>query len=202
MIVFLIPISIYAVVNWYQETKGELPVLGKSQIKDGKEIEHTIADFNLTNQNAQQISLQQWQNKIVIADFFFTHCPSICPKMTANLKKVQAAFANDSSIHISSFTVDPERDSAAQLQHYGQQFSINTTNWDLVTGDKKELYKLARKSFLLVATDGDGGANDFIHSDKLVLIDKQQRIRGYYAGTEATDIQQLINDIKKLKNEN
>ena len=90
---------------------------------------------------------------------------------------------------------------AAQIKKYADNFAINTTNWNLLTGDKREIYKLARNSFMLVATDGDGGPEDFIHSEKLVLIDKQKRIRGYYDGTGNKEAGQLINDIKKLKHE-
>jgi len=201
IMVLLIPASIFAVVTWYESNESGLPVLGVPQIKNGKEVAHTIAPFQFMNEKGESIGLDKWKGNIVVADFFFTHCPSICPKMTANLKKVQAAFAGDNHLLISSFTVDPERDSTAQLAQYAKKFSLGTQNWDLLTGDKRELYKLARKSFLIVATDGDGGPDDFIHSDKLVLVDGQQRIRGYYSGTEATDIEQLIKDIKKLKKE-
>jgi len=121
--------------------------------------------------------------------------------MTNSLKKVQQAFKED-EILIRSFSVDPERDSVAQLRKYAGQFGINTSNWELLTGDKKEIYKFARNGFMIVATDGDGGPNDFIHSEKLVLIDKQKRIRGYYDGTSGNQVKQLIADIKKLKHEN
>jgi protein SCO1/2 len=121
--------------------------------------------------------------------------------MTNNLKRVQA-YADVKDLHIASFSVDPERDSAQQLQSFIKKFSVKDDNWDFITGDKKELYKLARKSFLIVATDGDGGETDFIHSESLVLIDKQKRIRGYYNGTEEDEVNQLVKDIKKLSKEN
>lgn len=101
-----------------------------------------------------------------------------------------------------SFTVDPQRDSIQQLKSYATRMGLNTNHWDLLTGDKKEIYRLARKSFLVVAADGDGGADDFIHSDKLVLIDRRLQIRGFYDGTENEDIKQLLIDINKLKHEN
>lgn len=200
-VALLLPVSIYAVVHWYESNKSSLPVLGPAQQLKGNEVPHTIAPFQLTNQQGETVTLDKWKGKIVVADFFFTHCPSICPKMTANLKKVQAAYAGDEALLISSFTVDPERDSAAQLARYAAKFAVSPTHWDLLTGDKKELYKLGRKSFLIIATDGDGGPDDFIHSDKFVLIDRQQRIRGFYSGTEAADVEQMIKDIGKLKKE-
>lgn len=194
---FLVPLSIYAVVNWYEKNKSSLPVLGEKI--DG--VEHRISDFSMVNQDGRKVTLDNWKGKIVVANFFFTHCPVICPKMTSNLKLVEARYNMDDAIQIASFTVDPERDSSAQLRKYAEKYTINTHRWQLLTGDKKELYKLARKSFLTVATDGDGGPDDFIHSEKLVLIDGRQRIRGYYSGTEKSEVQQLLIDIKKLKNE-
>jgi protein SCO1 len=192
-VVVLLPVSVYGVVNWYERKLQQLPVIG------GKD--HTIANFQFTNQYNKLYSNTNWNNKIVVADFFFTHCPSICPKMTKSLKTVQKAFENVADIEFNSFTVDPESDSAARLKEYATKFDIKG-NWQLLTGNKTDLYRLARKSFMIVATDGDGGPQDFIHSDKLVLIDKQKHIRGYYDGTNETEVKQLIIDIKKLKNEN
>ena len=143
-----------------------------------------------------------WKDKIVVADFFFSHCPTICPAMTRNLKKVQAAFKNEGNVLINSFSVDPVRDSATQLKAYSRRMQIDNSNWHLITGDKMGIYRLARESFMIVATDGDGGPGDFIHSEKLVLIDRQKRIRGFYQGTSESDTERLINDIKKLKDEN
>jgi protein SCO1/2 len=120
--------------------------------------------------------------------------------MTYNLKRIQAYVGIDNLL-IASFTVDPGRDSVAQLSRCAQKFGV-TGAWHLLTGDKKELYQLARKSLLITATDGDGGPDDFIHSENLVLIDKQLRIRGYYDGTNEAAINRLIHDIKKVAKEN
>jgi protein SCO1/2 len=195
LLVFAVPFTAYALLNLYQKKAGQLPVFGESK-------NHRISNFHLTNQEGKQISVAEWDNKIVVADFFFTHCPTICPKMTMSLKKIQEQYNAGTEIFLQSFTVDPERDSAVQLEKYCNQYKIDNSNWSLATGDKKEIYKLARNSFMIVATDGDGGPNDFIHSEKLVLVDKQKRIRGYYDGTSDKEVNQLINDIKKLQNEN
>ena len=191
--VVVLPLSVFAVVNWYEKTVQKLPVLVSK--------DHRITDFKLTNQHGGTTTTKNWENKIVVADFFFTRCPSVCPKMTSSLKKVQAATANNNDVFIASFTVDPENDSTAVLQKYVNRFQINENNWHLLTGSKKDIYRLARKSFLVIATDGDGGPDDFIHSDLLILVDKQKRIRGYYEGTVEKEVQQLIKDIKKLENE-
>ena len=194
MMVFILPATAWALLNLYERKMEALPIMGKTK-------DHRISDFTLTNQEGQAKSTSVWKNKIVVVNFFFTHCPVICPKMTNSLKRVSKVFENDQAVLINSFSVDPERDSAAQLKKYAGHFAINTNNWNLLTGDKREIYKLARNSFMLVATDGDGGPEDFIHSEKLVLIDKQKRIRGYYDGTSNKEAGQLINDIKKLKHE-
>jgi protein SCO1 len=191
--VVCLPVGVFSVVNWYEGNFRDLPVYGEER--------HTIGDFQMTDQHGNTISENSWKNKIVVADFFFTHCPTVCPKMTKNLKTVQASFLNDPGILIQSFTVDPERDNVDRLANYASQFSIGGDQWSLLTGDKKEIYRLARKSFLVTATDGDGGPEDFIHSDKLVLIDAQKRIRGFYDGTSVSETRQLIKDINKLKNQ-
>jgi protein SCO1/2 len=192
-VVVILPVSVFAVVNWCQRTLKSLPVLIDKN--------HKIADYVLTNQQGRQTSTQEWKDKIVVANFFFTHCPVICPKMTKNLKKVQNAYGGNSNLLLISFSVDPERDSVKRLQEFAHHFGIDESNWQLLTGSKKEIYRLARKSFQVVATDGDGGTDDFIHSSKLILIDRQKRIRGYYDGTDENETEQLIKDIKKLENE-
>ena len=199
-IVVAAQIIAYSGYSWYHSKVQKLPVYGTEQRGIKSEKEHHVSDFNLTNQDGEKRSLDEWNDKIVVADFFFTHCPTICPKMTASLKRVNEAY-NDQNILINSFSVDPERDNPEKLKAYTRKFNISTENWDLLTGPKKEIYKLARNSFMLVATDGDGGPTDFIHSENLVLVDKKKRIRGYYDGTSKNEVDQLIIDIKKLQNE-
>jgi protein SCO1/2 len=190
-VILVIPFAMYAIVNWYQNGFESLPVLGDKG--------HTIMNFHFLNQDNKEISRAGSENKIIVANFFFSHCPSICPKMVNNLKRVQA-YAGIDNLQINSFTVDPLRDSVQRLRTYSRLYEIKG-DWNLLTGDKIELYRLARKSFLITATDGDGGENDFIHSDLLVLIDTDKRIRGYYKGTENDEVNQLIKDIKKLAKE-
>lgn len=190
--VVLLPVSVFALVTWYQLSFTRLPVLGGEK--------HVIAHFTLIDQRGATTTLRDWDQKITVADFFFTHCPSVCPRMTRSLKRVQQQYAGDPKLQITSFSVDPGRDSVGQLQQYAARMDIKN-NWQLITGDKKEIYKLARKSFLIVATDGDGGPNDFIHSELLVLVDKEKRIRGYYNGTIESEVDELIRDIQRLKKE-
>jgi len=188
----IIPIGVYFVVNWYQNKYERLPILNS-------QTEANIS-FELKNQNGKLVSNKDLEGKIVVTDFFFTHCPSICPKLTANLKSIQEAMNDDPSILINSFSIDPERDSVGRLAQYASKFEVEG-QWNLLTGDKKIIYQLARKKFMVDASEGDGGPNDFIHSDKFVLMDVKGRIRGYYKGTDENEVKQLIVDIRKLKEE-
>ena len=199
-IILAAPFGAYGVYSWYTSKFETLPVFGTERRGLKDDGEHSIADFTLINQDGELKSTKEWEGKIVVADFFFTTCPTICPKMTASLKRVSEEY-NDDAVLINSFTVDPERDNPEKLTAYIQKFKLPVKNWDLLTGSKQEIYKLARNSFMVVATDGDGGPTDFIHSENLVLVDRKKRIRGYYDGTSKKEVDQLIIDIKKLKNE-
>jgi protein SCO1 len=200
-LIFIVPVMAYALVNWYQYKYEKLPVYNSSS-NENENLLMQLASFSFVNQDGRKLNSNDWNNKILVVDFFFTHCPSICPKMTASLKEVNDYFNKEKFLQIASFTVDPQRDSSVQLKKYSAQFSLNTNQWNLITGSKKDIYKLARNGFKLVATDGDGGPDDFIHSDKIVLTDTQKNIRGYYEGTNPDEIKKLITDIKKLQNEN
>jgi len=197
-----IPILAFGIYHWYENNKQQLPVYGgikKNALR--KEKQHIISSFVFTNQQNKKINETYIKNKIWVADYFFTHCQSICPKMSNNLKLVQQAFIKDEDVKILSFTVDPQRDSAQRLHEYATLYHIDDSKWQLLTGDKKDLYRFARNDLQIIATAGDGGSDDFIHSDKLVLIDKNKHIRGYYDGTEKTEVEQLIKDINRLKQE-
>ena len=161
---------------------------------------HRIADFSLLNQNGDAITQENYRDKIYVADFFFTTCPTICPIMTANLVEVQAALANDSEVLLLSHSVTPEIDSVAQLKKYAIEKGVNDAKWNLVTGDKEQIYELARKSYLAVQEDGDGGPFDMIHTENFILVDKQRRIRGFYDGTKEEEMDRLLSDIEILKN--
>jgi protein SCO1/2 len=160
---------------------------------------HSIADFKLVNQNGDTITQNTYADKIYVADFFFTTCPSICPVMTANLAEVQDEFKDDNEVLLLSHSVTPEIDSVAQLKKYAVEKGVIDQKWNLVTGDKKQIYELARKSYMAVMDDGDGGAYDMIHTENFMLIDKERRIRGYYDGTNKEEVEKLIRDIEILK---
>lgn len=160
---------------------------------------HHIADFSLTNQNGKTITQDDYKDKIYVADFFFTTCQTICPIMTKNMHEVQKKIIADNEVMLLSHTVTPDIDTVAQLKRYAIEKGVNASKWNLVTGDKKQIYELARKSYLAVKDDGDGGPFDMIHTENFMLIDKSRQIRGFYDGTNLEEINRLLEDIKTLK---
>ena len=161
---------------------------------------HKIKDFSMKNQNGETITQEFYNDKIYVADFFFTTCPTICPIMTENMGYVQEKIKNDSDVLLLSFSVTPEIDSVEQLKKYALEKNVIDSKWNLVTGNKKDIYNLARTSYLVAKTNGDGGKYDMIHTENFVLVDKEKRIRGFYDGTNSKEMDQLLNDINILKN--
>lgn len=160
---------------------------------------HTIPPFSFTAQNNQLVTNETFKGKIYVADFFFTHCPGICVKLSKNLQLVQKAFKPDDDIMVLSHTVDPVRDTPQRLSEYADRYEADSTRWFFVTGDKKTLYDQARYGYFVSATEGDGGEDDFVHTEKLVLVDPQGVIRGYYDGTDSIEVNRLVRDIVILK---
>jgi len=186
--VIILPVTVFGITQWYASHVQRLPILGPEK--------HLVGNFRFTNQLGKGISQDDWKDKIVVANYFFTSCPSVCPKLMHQLQRVQAR--GSKNVLINSFTVDPVRDSIGKLKGYADKRGI-PSGWFLLTGNKISLYKFARTDLLIDATDGDGGPGDFIHSDQLVLIDPLKRIRGYYGGTDENEVNRLIRDIDKLQ---
>ena len=159
---------------------------------------HTISDFSFTNQNGKSITQKDYEGKIYVADFFFTSCKSICPKMTTNLVEVQKAFLDNSKVKLLSFSVMPDVDSVSVLKEYAKINSVIDSKWNLVTGDKKAIYAMARKSYLAVKQGKPEELYDMVHTENFVLVDSKRRIRGFYDGTKKEEIQRLIEDINWL----
>lgn len=162
---------------------------------------HTIAPFSMTNQNGETVTEKDYDNSIYVADFFFTTCPSICPIMTKNMHTLQEVLVDLPDVKLLSFSVTPQIDSVAQLKRYALKNKVDDARWNLVTGKKKEIYELARKSYLVVKDDGDGGPYDMIHTENFVLVDKQKRIRGFYDGTQLEAMDNILHDIELLVSE-
>ena len=159
---------------------------------------HTIADFKMINQNGDTITQQDYAGHIYVADFFFTTCPSICPIMTDNLVQVQKAYPDE--VKLLSFSVTPDYDTPAILRTYADKKGVNDAQWNLVTGEKKAIYDLARKSFFAVKDNPTPGSEyGMIHTENFTLIDPNGRIRGSYDGTSDEEVTQLIEDIAILQ---
>tara|TARA_B100001057_G_scaffold501075_1_gene620275 strand:- start:9872 stop:10537 length:666 start_codon:yes stop_codon:yes gene_type:complete len=162
---------------------------------------HKIDNFSLVNQNNQVVTNKNYDGKIYVADFFFTTCPGICPIMKENMVFLQEEFKDDDNLLLLSHSVTPEIDSVPVLKKYSEEKGVIDSKWNMVTGDKKQIYNLARKSYLVAEDIESSSAFDMIHTENFVLVDTQRRIRGFYDGTNNDSMEELINDIKILKKE-
>jgi protein SCO1/2 len=162
---------------------------------------HRVENFNLIDQEGKTVTEENFKDKIYITDFFFVTCPTICPKMTKQMKRVYDEFNDNPDILFLSHTVMPEKDSVPVLNEYASELNINNSKWKFVTGDKKDIYNLARKTYFAAITEGDGGVDDFIHTENFILVDKEKRLRGFYDGTSEKDVNRLISDIYTLLGE-
>jgi protein SCO1 len=209
IILFVLSVIIISIIYSILEPEERLPVYQPSMVNNElvdstvQEVRkyHTIKDFKLLNQNGDTITQENYKNKIYVADFFFTTCQTICPIMTDHMVQIQEKLKNDPEVLLLSHTVIPKADSVPQLKKYALENGIKDEKWNLVTGDKKQIYELARKSYLAAKNEGNGGPFDMIHTENFVLVDKQKRIRGFYDGTKAKAIEDLMHDIKILKQE-
>jgi protein SCO1/2 len=210
-LLFLIVFSIIGVTVFYQLMSQEErlkiynpidinPRLVDISVKNLKK-NHTISDFELTNQNGEKITNKTYENKIYIADFFFTRCQTICISMAYNMSELQEYYKNDDDIMFLSHSVTPIIDSVPVLKEYAINKGVIDGKWNITTGSKAHIYDLARKNYFAVLDEGSGDENDFIHTEQFVLIDKERRIRGFYDGTEKEDINKIIKDITILKRE-
>ena len=210
-LLFLIVFSIIGVTVFYQLMSQDErlkiynpidinPRLVDISVKNLKK-NHTISDFELTNQNGEKITNKTYENKIYIADFFFTRCQTICISMAYNMSELQEYYKNDDDIMFLSHSVTPIIDSVPVLKEYAINKGVIDGKWNITTGPKKHIYDLARKNYFAVLDEGDGGAQDFIHTEQFVLVDKKKQIRGFYDGTDANEVERIIKDIEVLKRE-
>lgn len=162
---------------------------------------HTIEDFSFTNQNGKTITQEDYKDKIYVADFFFTTCPTICPKMTNNMVWLQNQIKDNDNIKLVSFSVTPDIDSVPVLKKYAEEKGVMDSKWNLLTGNKKDIYFLARKSYLVVKTGSPEEMYDMVHTENFVLVDQKKRIRGFYDGTNIEEVKKLLEDINFLSQE-
>lgn len=196
------------IISCNPKAKSELPIYNPSDLNPElvdmglQKISenHTVADFQLINQNGETITQEDYRNKIYVVDFFFVRCPSICPVMTNNLAELQRIFLEKDEVRLLSISVTPEIDSIPVLRNYATDNGVMDSKWNVTTGNKKHIYKLARQSYFAVVEQGDGGLQDFIHTPNFILVDAKKQIRGIYDGTNDSEILRLKNDIQILIN--
>lgn len=215
MLALLLPLLAYFIVKRKSETAVTMPrhYLPDSVVtvtKNGKRVEdtawHRVGDFSLLNQEGQRVTWDSLKGKIVIADFFFTHCPTICPGLTLNMKRMAESIHNgqrvgdrtNKQVHFLSFSIDPERDSVERLKYWADKYQVNPQNWWLLTGDKKMIYDLVIEEMKLGLVDGQGVDTNFIHTDRFILIDSNRHVRGYYSGLDSAALGRLSNDLVLL----
>jgi protein SCO1/2 len=206
-VALLLPLSFYLVISWL--SKSKVPHLPKYQIveritPDGDTIYHKTADIELINQFGEKVSLNKdLKGKMLVVNFFFTRCETICPKMSGNMYMLQKAFKKDNkkensldtAVQFISITVDPSNDSVPVIRSYADKYRANPDHWWFLTGDRTAIYNFARNELHITMQPGDGGADDFIHSQKMVLIDTARYVRGYYDGTDTADVIRCADDV-------
>ena len=207
LIVFFIVFSVVAIssFNYVQTQEKKLPIYSPSMVSDELVEEdlryvkkyHRISDFSLLNQNGNNVTQEDYKNKIYVADFFFTTCPDICPIMTGNMLYLQENL-KDTNVMLASFSVTPKIDTVEVLKEYSSLKGVDDSRWNLMTGDKKQIYDLARKSYLVAKAIPDVKNHGMIHTENFVLVDRDKRIRGYYDGTNIEDMDKLLDDIQIL----
>ena len=180
-----------------------LPIYGDRDLvyKDGKVVDtifHEIPDFEYTNQNGKTVSKKDVLGRVFVADFFFSTCPTICPKMTSQMKRLQVFTADIEELHFLSFTINPENDTPDVLLEYANQYGVDLKNWDFLTGDEAATHHLGVKGFLVHARADEDEPGGFAHSPSLVLIDRRGKIRGVYDGTNTEEVDLLNQDIRRL----
>jgi protein SCO1 len=180
----------------------KLEIFGERTFDEkGDTVFHKIPSFNFTGQDGKPVSDADFKGKIFVANFFFTSCPSVCPRVTSELMRVQKMFAAQRDFRMISHSVDPERDSVEALNQFGKQYLVNPSKWKLVTGKREEIYGLAEKGYLLIVGEDAKQPGGFFHSELLVLVDKEKRIRGYFDGMDPLSVDTLMAEIKVLLTE-
>ncbi len=202
--ILMVPIMIFVFLKTFGVNQYDIPILFQEGVEDPLRDcdfegtgQHRIPEFTFVSQDSEKIGRSEMEDKITIVDFFFTSCPSICPIMSTEMERVDDVFRDEERVQIYSISIDPEYDNPDVLQKYAERHNASDS-WHFLTGNKSETYNLARCGFIIPAIDGQGVPEDFIHSDKFVLIDEEGRIRGYYSGTNREDVDLLILEIKIL----
>lgn len=200
-LVLFLPSVAYLVLYSGKNNFRHLEIYGPKEVSAaGDTLYHTITPFKLTNQLGKPVTDQDLDGKIYVANFFFVKCPEICPKMNTQLKRVADKFFGRSEVMFVSHTVNPEQDSVPVLFDYATKYGANHNQWWFLTGDKESIYELARTGYMVAAAEGKG-KDDFFHTEQMILVDKEKRIRGFYDGLDPNEVDTLIDEITVLLHE-
>lgn len=187
--------------NSCKQKESALPIFGERDFNGTDTVYHQIAPFAFRNQDSVLVSNDTFKDKIYVADFFFTTCRTICPIMKTQMKRVYDATAKDPDVLILSHTIDPQYDDVPRLRNYARMLEVSSDRWHFVTGSQDSIYKMAQTSYFVTAKEDGSEPDGFIHNGAFLLIDKHKRIRGKYDGTREADVDRLLKDIEKLRNE-
>jgi len=194
-------ISVVALSIGCAKKQAPLPIFGQREVVNNDTVYHTIAKYEFADQDGKKVTNETYADKIYVADFFFTSCRTICPIMKTQMLRVYEATAEMDDVAILSHTIDPEYDTVELLHDFANRLGVSSDRWHFVTGVKDSIYKLAQTSYFATAMEDKSEPDGFIHSGAFLLIDKKQRIRGKYDGTKEDDVNRLIVDIKRLRDE-
>lgn len=188
-------------VSCIQKKEVPLPIFGEREVVNGDTIYHTIRNFSFVDQDSLEVTNKTFEDKIYVADFFFTSCRTICPIMKTQMLRVYDSTLNDPDVLLLSHSIDPEYDTVALLHDFAERLGVKSSKWHFVTGLKDSIYSIAQTSYFATAMEDKSEPDGFIHSGAFLLIDKQRRLRGKYDGTKEEDVNRLLADIERLKQE-
>jgi protein SCO1 len=194
-------ILFFLLISCNKQAELPLPIYGEREVVGSDTVYHTISDFKFVDQDSSEVTNGTYQNKIYVADFFFTSCRTICPKMKTQMLRVYDSIENNPDVLLLSHTIDPEYDTVGLLHDFANRLGVKSSKWHFVTGNKEDIYKIAQTSYFATAMEDKSEPDGFIHSGAFLLIDKQRRIRGKYDGTLEEDVNRLLGDIKRLEKE-
>jgi len=195
-------IALLFLVSCVARKESPLPIYGEREVVGNDTVYHTIADFSFLDQDSAIVTHETYKDRIYVADFFFTSCRTICPIMKTQMLRVYDSIQNDPDVLLLSHTIDPEYDTVGLLRDFANRLGVKSSKWHFVTGEKESIYKIAQTSYFSTALEDKTEPDGFIHSGAFLLIDKERRIRGKYDGTKEDDVNRLLADIQRLKNEN
>ncbi len=203
--ILLIPVLVFMLLRGFGKNEYDLPVFFQKGVDNPflecpvtDTTQHYIPEFSFPNQDGEPVGRAEMEGKVTIVDFFFTSCPSICPVMSKEMERVNDMFRNEPEVQIMSISIDPEYDTPEVLKAYADEHNAIPGKWHFLSGPKDETYRLARCGFVIPTIDGNGVPDDFVHTDKFMLIDHLGRIRGYYSGTSREEVDLLMLETKVL----